>query len=164
MNTYVYSVISVTAQEYNPVYTRVCIHTMFSCQVCFKENRRFAFYQDNSSAWRLMVHGFIDSVVMSESGNVDHLVRAVFGVDKWSENVPSMGQMTDMPIRWPECLSDHKFCQHLQATKNSTGPKLSSSTRHKPIGYHPFPSSTGLDWRCSETSHGPLSLRGAQKE
>ena len=34
MNTYVYSVTPVIVQDYNPVYTRVCIHTVFSCQVC----------------------------------------------------------------------------------------------------------------------------------
>jgi len=34
MNTCVYSVTPVTVQDYNPVYTRVCIHTVFSCQVC----------------------------------------------------------------------------------------------------------------------------------
>jgi len=50
MNTYVYSVTPATAQDYNPVYTRVCIHTLFSCQVCFKESRLLAFYQDDSSA------------------------------------------------------------------------------------------------------------------
>jgi len=74
MNTYVYAVTPVTAKEYNPVYTRVCIYTVFSCQVCFKENRRLAFYHDNGSAWRLMGHGFIDSVLMSEGGDVYHLV------------------------------------------------------------------------------------------
>jgi len=56
MNTYVYSMTPVTAQDYNPVYTRVCIHTVFSCQVCFKESRRLAFYRDDGTAWSLMVH------------------------------------------------------------------------------------------------------------
>jgi len=44
--TSVYPVTAVTAQYYIPVYTRVCTHTVFSCQVCFKGNRRLAFYQD----------------------------------------------------------------------------------------------------------------------
>jgi len=163
MNTYVYSVAAVTAQDYNPVYTRVCIHTVFSCQVCFKENRRLAFYQDKGSAWRFMIHGFIDSVLMSEGGNVHHLVRAAFGVNKCTEHVPNLGHMADLPSRWQR-ISDAKLRQHLQTTKNSTCPKLGSSTRHKPIGCHPSPSSTRLGWRCSETSHGPLYLKGARKE
>jgi len=101
MNTYVYSVTPVTAEDYNPVYPRVCIHTVFSCQVCFKENRCLAFrvYQDNSSAWRRMVHGFIDSVLMSECGNVYHLVPVAIQVDWWTDPVPSLDQMADLPSR-----------------------------------------------------------------
>jgi len=37
INTYVYSVTPVIVQDYNPVYTRVCIHTVFSCQVCLRK-------------------------------------------------------------------------------------------------------------------------------
>jgi len=74
IHTYVYSVTPVTAQDYNPVYTRICIHTVFSCQVCFNGNRHFAFYQDNNSAWGLMVHGFSEPILMSHSGKVYHLV------------------------------------------------------------------------------------------
>jgi len=49
MNTYVYSVTPVTAQAYTPVYTRVCIHTLFSCQIFCQENNRLAFYRDDGS-------------------------------------------------------------------------------------------------------------------
>ena len=99
MNTYVYSVTLVTAQDYNPVYTRVCIHTVFSCQVYFKENKCLACYQFNGSAWRLMLHGFIDSVFMSEGGNVYHLVPVAIEVDKWTDSVPSLDQMADLTSR-----------------------------------------------------------------
>jgi len=99
MNTYVYSVTPVTAQDYNPVYTQVCIHIVFSCQVYIKENRCLTFYQDNGSAWRLMVHRSIDSVLMSEGGNVYHLVPVAIDVDKWTDPVPSLDQMADLPSR-----------------------------------------------------------------
>jgi len=57
-----------------------------------------------------MVHGFIDreSVLMSEGGNVYHLVQATFRVNKWTEHVLSLGQMADLPSRWPERISDPK--------------------------------------------------------
>ena len=99
--TYEYSVTPVTAQarDYKPVYTRVCINTVFSCQVCFKENRCLAFCQENDSTCRLMVHGFIDSVLMSEGGNVYHLVPVTIEVDKWTGSVPSLEQMADLPSR-----------------------------------------------------------------
>ena len=49
---------------------------------------------------------------MSEGGNVYHLVRAVLSVDKWTEHVPSLGQMADLPSRWPELHSDPKLRKH----------------------------------------------------
>jgi len=64
-----------------------------------------------------MVHGFSASVLTSEGGNVYHLVRAALGVDKWTEHVPSLGQMADLPSRWPERRSDPKVRQHLKAFK-----------------------------------------------
>ena len=81
-----------------------------------KGNRRLAFYQDNGSAWSLMVHGF-SSVLMSEGGTVYHLVRAALGaaLDKWTEHVQSLGQMADLPSRWPERHSDPKLRKHLTA-------------------------------------------------
>jgi len=75
MNTYVYSVTPVTAQDYN--HTSLYTHSVFLSGL-LKENRHLASYQDNGSAWRLVVHGFIDSVLMSEGGNIYHLVRAAF--------------------------------------------------------------------------------------
>jgi len=114
VHTYVYSVTPVKAQDNNSVYTRVYIHTMFSCQGCFRGNRRLAFYQDNGSEWNLIVHGFSDSALMSDRGNVYHLDRAALGVDKWPAHAPSLGQMADLPSRWPKCRSDPKLCQHLK--------------------------------------------------
>ena len=64
-----------------------------------------------------MVHGFIDSVLTSEGGNVRHLVRAALGVDRLTEHVPSLGQMAGLPSRWPERISDPKLRQHLHAYK-----------------------------------------------
>jgi len=81
------------------LYASIC--WMLTFRHMFKGNRRLAVYQDNGSAWSLMVHGFSDSVLMSEGGNVYHLVRAALGVDKWTEHVPSLGQMADLPSRWP---------------------------------------------------------------
>jgi len=46
-----------------------------------------------------MVHGFIDSVLMSELGNVYHLVPVAIKVDKWTDPVPSLDQMADLPSR-----------------------------------------------------------------
>jgi len=57
-NTYVYSVIPATAQDYNPVYKRVRIHTVFSCQFCFKEKKRLSFYQDVGSSREVETTGF----------------------------------------------------------------------------------------------------------
>jgi len=51
---------------------------------------------------------------MSDGGNVYHLVRAALGVDKWPEHAPSLGQMADLPSRWPKRRSDPKLCQHLK--------------------------------------------------
>jgi len=48
---------------------------MISCQIYFKRNRCLALYQDNISAWSLVVHGFSGLVPMSDGGNVYHLVR-----------------------------------------------------------------------------------------
>ena len=84
-------------------------------KTCVLSTRRLAFFQDNNSAWSLMVHCFSYSVLMSEGGNVYHLVRAVLSVDKWTEHVPSLGQMADLPSRWPERRSDSKLCKHLMA-------------------------------------------------
>jgi len=102
---------------------------------------------------------------MREGGNAYHHVRGAFGVDKWTEYVPSLGQMTDLPSRWPECISDPKLRQHLQATKNSTCPKLSSSTRHNPIECRPSPSSTRFGWDkvrpCTNLS--PLEAPGRNR-
>jgi len=65
--------------------------------------------------------------------------------------------------KWPTCqAADQSATQTLncgntsRSSKNSTFLKLNSSTRHKPNGCHPPPSSTRLGWRFSETSHGPL--------
>jgi len=151
INTHIYSVTPVTAQDYNPVYTLVCIHTVFSCQVCFKKNKRLAFYQDNSSTWNVMVHGFSNSVLMSEGGNVYHLVRVAIEVDKWTDPVPSLGQS-----RWPTSQVVYQSATQTpnldntwRPSENSTYPKLRSSTRHKPNECHQSPSSTRFGCRCS---------------
>jgi hypothetical protein len=52
---------------------------------------------------------------MSEGGNVYHLVRAALSVDKWTEHVPRLGQMADLPSRWPERHSDPKLRKYLTA-------------------------------------------------
>jgi len=46
-----------------------------------------------------MLHGFIDSVFMSEGGNVYHLVPVAIEVDKWTDSVPSLDQMADLTSR-----------------------------------------------------------------
>jgi len=46
-----------------------------------------------------MVHGSIDSVRMSEGGNVYHLVPVAIEIDKWTDSVPSLDQMADLPSR-----------------------------------------------------------------
>jgi len=66
-----------------------------------------------------MVHGFIDSVLMSEGGHVYHLVRAgsestVTSGQSTYQVGPQVGQMADLPSRWPERISDPKLHQHPQ--------------------------------------------------
>ena len=56
------------------LYASICC--MLNFRNMFKGNRRLAFYEDNGSAWSLLVHGFSDSVLMSEGGNIYHLVGA----------------------------------------------------------------------------------------
>ena len=154
MNTYVYSVTPVTAQDYNPVYTRVCIHTVFSCQVCFKENRRLAFNRDDGSAWSLMVHQLSWAKVATSTTSFELPSESTSGQTR------STYQVCD---KWPTCqAAEQNATQTLncgntsRSSKNSTCLMLNSSTRHKPNGCHPSPFSTRLGWRFSETSHGPL--------
>jgi len=154
MNTYVYSVTPVTAQDYNPVYTRVCIHTVFSCQVCFKENRGLAFYRDDGSAWSLMVHQLSWVKVATSTTSFELPSESTSGQTQGTYQVCD---------KWPTCQAvDRSATQTLncdntsRSSKNSTCFKLNSSTRHKPNGCHPSPFPTRLGWRFSETSHGPL--------
>jgi len=153
-NTNVYSVIHVTAQDCNPVYTRVCTHTVFSCQVCFKENRRLAFYRDDGSAWSVMVHQLSWAKVSTSTTSFELPSESTSG-QTWSTY-----QVCD---KWPPCQAADQSatptlnCSNTSmSSKNSTCLQLNSSTRHKPNESYPSPSSTRLGWRFSETSHGPL--------
>ena len=101
---------------------------------------------------------------MNEGGNVYHLVRAALGVDKWTEHVPSLGQMADLPSRWPERHSDPKLRKHLTAFQKLNMSKVELIRPSQDEWLSPISFFDKLDWRCSETSHGPLLLRGARKE
>jgi len=155
MNTYVYSITPVTAQDYTPVYTRVCIHTVFSCQVCFKQNRRLAFYRDDrrdSSAWSHMVHQLSWAKVATSTTSFELPSESTSGQTRSTYKRPTCQAADQSATQTLNCGNTSR------SSKNSTCLNLNSSTRHKPNGCHPSPSSTRLGWRFSETSHRPLPL------
>jgi len=155
MNTFVDLVTPVTAQDYHPVYTQVYIHTVFSCQLCFKENRRLAFYRDDGRAWSLMVHQLSWAKVSTSTTSFELPSESTSG-QTWSTY--------QVCNKWPTCqAADQSATQTLnrgntsRSSKNSNFLQLNSFTRHKPNRCHPSPSSTRLGRRFSETSQGPLS-------
>jgi len=166
MNTYVYSVTPVTPQDYNPVYTQVCIHTVFSCQVCFKENRRLAFYRDDSSAWSLMFHQLSWAKVATSTTSFELPSESTSG------QTQSTYQVCD---KWPTCQGvDQSTTQTLRLNCGNTSRssktstclrlKLNSSTCHKPNECHPSPFSTRLGGDSVRPRTDLSPLRGARKE
>jgi len=161
-NTYVYSVTPVTAQDYSAVYTRVFIHTLFSCQVCFKENRRLAFYRDDGSAWSLMVHQLSWAKVATSTTSFELPSESTCGQTR------STYQVCD---KWPTCqAADQSTTQTLNCGNTSRSSKNSnvSSWTHPPVTnrmdvtHLPFRQDYDGDSLRPRTDLSPL--RGARKE
>ena len=121
------SVTPVTVQDYNSVYTRVCIHTVFSCQVCLRKT---------GASLSVKITVVLRELWVTDSSTQSSRAKVTTSTISFELSLESTsGQSTyHVCVRWPTCqLADQSASQ----TLNSANTSRPRKTQHVPSWAHP---------------------------